>query len=81
MEQALDRIDRDFGITISGPAGCGKTTVAVLIANILRHRGFIVDVDDGVEPSMDVQSRIIADCLAYPDTHVRINTVQTQRQS
>lgn len=34
-------------VTISGPPGCGKSTLARMLRDELRDRGIAVEVDDG----------------------------------
>jgi uridine kinase len=68
-------------ITISGHAASGKTTIAQLVADILREAGFGVHVDDF---DLNVQSnpphfdeRLAA--LVERDTLIDVVTVQTQK--
>jgi predicted GTPase len=44
-------------ITITGPRGCGKTTVALEVAKFLRERGCIVDLVGPAPDFLETESQ------------------------
>ena len=68
-------------VTITGPCGCGKTTLAREIEDFLRDRGFTnVTVDDQFENDRVVKRAERAlNMAAICNREIVIETVQTQR--
>ena len=66
-------------VTVSGPTGSGKSSVAWLIKNALETRGFKVDFtdDDHPEAFFHVEKRL--DVLVQRNATISVQTNQTKR--
>lgn len=72
--------DNRLKVTVSGPTGSGKSSVAWLIKNALETRGFKVDFtdDDRPEAFFHVEKRL--DALVQCNASISVQTNQTERE-
>lgn len=72
LKSVIEREDRPHSYLFSGPAGCGKTTLARICANVLGATGSdLVEFNTSNTRGIDTARRIISD-MGYKPVHGKV---------